>query len=57
MINEIRILCNIIHPNIVRIHEFYQEEGKLIIVMENLKGGDIFDYITKSGSLTEKKTA
>ena len=36
IINEVDILISMSHPNIVRIYEYYLEERKLIIVMENL---------------------
>ena len=42
---EIEILKKMDHPNIIRIYEVYESERSLYIVMEECKGGEIFDRI------------
>ena len=42
---EINILINTDHPNIVKIYEIYESQRSLYIVMEECKGGEIFDRI------------
>ena len=42
---EINILINTDHPNIIRIFEIYESQRSLYIVMEECKGGEIFDRI------------
>ena len=42
---EIQILINSDHPNIIRIFEVYESQRSLYIVMEECKGGEIFDRI------------
>ena len=42
---EINILINSDHPNIIRIFEIYESQRSLYIVMEECKGGEIFDRI------------
>ena len=42
---EINILINSDHPNIVKIYEIYESQRSLYIVMEECKGGEVFDRI------------
>ena len=42
---EINILINSDHPNIIKIFEIYESQRSLYIVMEECKGGEIFDRI------------
>ena len=42
---EINILINSDHPNIIKIFEVFESQRSLYIVMEECKGGEIFDRI------------
>ena len=42
---EINILINSDHPNIVKIYEIFESQRSLYIVMEECKGGEVFDRI------------
>ena len=42
---EINILINSDHPNIIKIYEVYESQRSLYLVMEECKGGEIFDRI------------
>ena len=42
---EINILINSDHPNIIKIFEIFESQRSLYIVMEECKGGEIFDRI------------
>ena len=42
---EINILINSDHPNIIKIYEVFESQRSLYIVMEECKGGEIFDRI------------
>ena len=42
---EINILINTDHPNIIKIYEVYESQRSLYLVMEECKGGEIFDRI------------
>lgn len=35
------------HPGIVTLKAVYEENGKIYLVLQLLKGGDLLDYITK----------
>ena len=43
--NEIKILKEIDHPNIIKIIEYYESQRSLYIVTEYLDGGELFDKI------------
>ncbi|CAD8185028.1 unnamed protein product [Paramecium octaurelia] len=57
LMNEVKILQKLDHPNIIKIHEFYQDESFFYIVTELCTGGDLFDKLSQEGSLSEKKAA
>ena len=42
---EINILVNSDHPNIIKIYEVFESQRSLYIVMEECKGGELFDRI------------
>jgi len=43
--NEVEILKEIDHPNVLRIYEFYQDHNNFYIVTEFCEGGELFDQI------------
>lgn len=43
--NEISIMCQLDHPNIVRIEEVYLSVNEIYIVQELCLGGDLFDRL------------
>ena len=53
MYQEIKILKQLDHPNIVKIFDFYDDDDYMYIVTELCSGGELFDMITKIGSFTE----
>jgi calcium-dependent protein kinase len=55
--NEIKVLKLLDHPNIIRVHEFFEESKRLFIVMEYCKGGELFGEIVKAGKFSETKAA
>ena len=42
---EISILKNSDHPNIVKLYSIYEDKHNFYLIMENLKGGELFDRI------------
>ncbi len=42
---EISILKNSDHPNIVKLYSIYEDKHNYYLIMENLKGGELFDRI------------
>ena len=55
--NEVNVLKEMDHPNIIRIFEFYEDEESYHIVTELWEGGELFDYLTELGSVTENVAA
>ena len=43
--DEIFIMCQLDHPNIVRVEEVYEAENEIYIVQELCLGGDLFDRL------------
>lgn len=57
LINEINIMRNVSHPNIIQLFEVYEGEYHIYLVMELLRGGELFDKIVKKGHYSEKDAA
>jgi serine/threonine protein kinase len=56
---EIDIMCQLDHPNIVRIREVYESTSAIYIVQELCLGGDLFDRLDQQPNFhyTEKQCA
>ncbi|XP_064917954.1 serine/threonine-protein kinase DCLK2 isoform X2 [Columba livia] len=52
--NEVSILRRVKHPNIIMLIEEMDTPTELYLVMELVKGGDLFDAITSSTKYTER---
>ena len=42
---EINILIKTDHPNIIKLYEFFESQRSLYLIMEECKGGEVFDKI------------
>lgn len=47
------ILAEVKHPFIVKLHYAFQTEGKLYLILDFLKGGDLFSRLSKEVMFTE----
>ena len=56
-ISEVEIISRLDHPNIIKIYEMYEDAKKYYIVSELCTGGELFDYITGKGHLSESIAA
>lgn len=45
------------HPGVVKFREIYEDRKRMYIVLEYMKGGELFDYIKKKRNLSEGETA
>mmetsp|Transcript_14053 Transcript_14053/g.16451 ORF Transcript_14053/g.16451 Transcript_14053/m.16451 type:complete len:529 (+) Transcript_14053:442-2028(+) len=54
---EIGIMVEMDHPNIVKLHDVFETDSHLYIVMELCTGGELFDYITRKQSFSEGEAA
>ncbi len=57
VMNEIAIMKSLDHPNIVRIYEYFQDDRYMFIVMELVKGGELFDKIIEAHHFSESVAA
>ncbi|OMJ92660.1 hypothetical protein SteCoe_4534 [Stentor coeruleus] len=57
ILNEVNILRNLDHPNILRVYECYQDKFCYCIVTELCTGGELFEKITKTQRLSESLCA
>ena len=52
-LKECKILTSLDHPNILKVYEFWEDDGHYYTVSQIYKGGDLFDYIIAKETLTE----
>ncbi len=57
ILNEINILREMDHPNILKIFGFYSNPKSYDIITELCVGGELFDELDKNGPFSEKKCA
>ncbi len=43
--NELTILRQLDHPNLVRLHEIYRDDKFFYFITEFLSGGELFSYV------------
>lgn len=55
--SEILIIQSLSHPNIVKLHEVYETEAEIYLIMEYVQGGDLFDAIIESVKFAERDAA
>ena len=55
--NEIQVLKDLDHPNIVKMFEFLEDEKRIYIVTEICKGGELFDEILNRSKFDERDAA
>lgn len=54
---EVEILQKIDHEHIVKLYDIYETKDHLYMVMEILRGGELFDSIVQRGTYSEKEAA
>ena len=55
--NEISVLKNLDHPNVIKLFECFYDQNYYYMIQEYCAGGDLYDYIKKQKSFSEKKAA
>lgn len=53
LFSETKILRQINHPNIIRLHDIVEESGRIFIVLEYCTGGDLAAHIQRYGRFPE----
>ncbi|KAF6005518.1 hypothetical protein F1559_005122 [Cyanidiococcus yangmingshanensis] len=54
---EMHILMTVQHPNCVATYDIYDAPDAIYIVMEKMKGGELFDRIAAAGAFSERDAA
>lgn len=54
---EVHILLTVQHPNCVETYDIYDAPDAIYIVMEKMKGGELFDRIAVAGAFSERDAA
>jgi serine/threonine protein kinase len=54
VLQEVYIMNELDHPNLVKVVDFFEESDNYYIVMELMQGGDVFDRILDMNNYTEK---
>jgi len=55
--NEISVLKSLDHPNVIKLFECFYDSNYYYMIEEYCSGGDLYDYIKKQNSFSEKKAA
>ena len=55
--NEINILAEMDHENIIYLHQVYESREYVILVLELVGGGELFDFISEREWLTEEEAS
>jgi len=55
--DEVKIMHKIKDPNCAKLYEIFETGKKLYMVLELLRGGELFDRIVKKGSYSEREAA
>lgn len=53
LFREVRIMKLLNHPHIVKLYEVIDTPDELYLIMEYVKGGEIFDYLVAHGKMKE----
>ena len=57
ILNEIKIMTSLNHPNILKAFEVFEDEINYYIVMERPDKGDLFNYICSKGRLSMEESS
>ena len=53
--NEIEIHSRIIHPNIIRLYNTYENKSSIYLIMEYAKNGNLYNLFKRKNGLNEKE--
>lgn len=56
IMTEKAILCELLHPFLVKLKECFQDEQKLYFILEYCPGGELFGLLSLKDKLSEEQT-
>ncbi|KAM9294031.1 death-associated protein kinase 2-like [Gastrophryne carolinensis] len=51
---EVFILQQLEHPNIMRLHDVFASKAETVLILELIRGGELFDFIAEKEALSEE---
>jgi len=54
---ELEIISSINHPNIIKVYKTFESKEAFFIVMDYIKTGDLYDYISKKKKLSNEESS
>ncbi|XP_072291362.1 death-associated protein kinase 2 [Eucyclogobius newberryi] len=52
---EVSILQELQHPNIISVHDVYETRTEVVLILELVSGGELFDFLSQKESLSEEE--
>ncbi|XP_059401979.1 death-associated protein kinase 2-like [Carassius carassius] len=52
---EVDILQELQHPNIISLHDVYENRTDVVLILELVSGGELFDFLARKESLSEEE--
>uniref|UniRef100_UPI00358E46A6 death-associated protein kinase 1-like n=1 Tax=Myxine glutinosa TaxID=7769 RepID=UPI00358E46A6 len=52
---EVNILWQIKHPNIIALHDVFENQTDIVLMLELVSGGELFDFLAEKESLSEEE--
>uniref|UniRef100_A0A8D0KNS5 Death-associated protein kinase 2 n=1 Tax=Salvator merianae TaxID=96440 RepID=A0A8D0KNS5_SALMN len=52
---EVNILQEILHSNIIKLHDVYENKTDVVLILELVSGGELFDFLAQKESLSEEE--
>lgn len=52
--NEVRILQQLTHDNVIRLIDLFRDDGHLYLVTDLCTGGELFAYVDNHGAISEQ---
>ncbi|KAM9496071.1 death-associated protein kinase 2-like [Clarias gariepinus] len=52
---EVNILQHLQHPNIISLHDVYENRTDVVLILELVSGGELFDFLAQKESLSEEE--
>uniref|UniRef100_A0A8C3U3Z4 Protein kinase domain-containing protein n=1 Tax=Catharus ustulatus TaxID=91951 RepID=A0A8C3U3Z4_CATUS len=52
---EVAILRQLDHPNIMQLHDLFASRAEVVLVLELISGGELFDFIAEKEMLSEEE--
>ncbi|NXL68135.1 DAPK2 kinase, partial [Chordeiles acutipennis] len=52
---EVTILQQLDHPNIMKLHDLFVSKAEMVLVLELIAGGELFDFIAEKEMLSEEE--